>query len=170
VPPLLAGRIDQGLRYARQVASLTGHAPKLVMSGGQGPDEPQPEAQAMRDYALESGAEPSLVLTETRSRNTEQNLRYSKELMDADAGGEPYRCVFVTNGYHVLRAAIYARRAGLRHAAGIGTRTAAYFRPNAVIREYLGWLALHKHLLLAVAIAGVIFGVGSGVLEAFFVI
>ena len=48
VPPLLAGRVDAALRYAARQKRKTGREPCLIMSGGQGADEPRPEAEAMR--------------------------------------------------------------------------------------------------------------------------
>ena len=62
VTPLLAGRIDRALGVWRGEIKA-GRRPLLVMSGGQGPDEPVSEARAMADYALEQGVpEAALVL------------------------------------------------------------------------------------------------------------
>ena len=47
----------------------------------------------------------------------------------------PGNCVIVTSGYHVLRAAIIARGAGLRGQV-TGARTAGYYWPSAMLREF----------------------------------
>jgi hypothetical protein len=60
------------------------------------------------------------------------------------AGGRSYSCAFVSNGYHLLRAGIYAKKAGLQKARGLGAKTARYYRPNAIIREYIAFLAMRK--------------------------
>ena len=55
VTPLLASRIDRGIEiYHKNPGS------KLIMSGGQGPDEEIPESHAMAAYAEEHGV-PSLT-------------------------------------------------------------------------------------------------------------
>lgn len=64
------------------------------MSGGQGADEPRPEAEAMREYAMEKGYPAELVLTETQSKNTKENFLYSKRVAEAHSEGKPYCCIY----------------------------------------------------------------------------
>jgi uncharacterized SAM-binding protein YcdF (DUF218 family) len=84
-------------------------------------------------------------------------MMFSKELMDRESSGKPYKCIFATNNYHLLRACIYARRAGLKM-DGIGAKTILYYLPNAVLREYIAYLYIHLKwnifLGAAVIIAG----------------
>ena len=160
VPPLLAGRIERGLRlYEKQ--KRRGRAPKLLFSGGQGPDETVAEAQAMRRYALSAGVPEEDILVEDNSRSTAENLKFSKKIMELRSEGR-FRCVFVSNGYHLLRASMIARRQGLR-ARGVGARTAAYYLPNALLREYIAVSAMGKRRHLAVC--GII-ALGSAMLAA----
>src|SRR5690606_12560518 len=107
VPPLLASRIRAGMaEFTRRGARL------LIMSGGKGEDEQVPEAEAMAGWAIDHGADPAAVRREIESRNTEQNLRYSGALVRAEP--EPVGPgLIVTSNYHVLRAAILARKVGL---------------------------------------------------------
>jgi uncharacterized SAM-binding protein YcdF (DUF218 family) len=50
------------------------------------------------------------VILETRSRSTEENALYAAELM----GGRGWRsAILVSDGYHLYRAALLFRRAGL---------------------------------------------------------
>ena len=70
---------------------------------------------------------------EDRSTTTEENLRFSKAIMQERHPG--HRCVVVTNNFHVFRAAITARRAAVDGQV-IGSPTAAYFWPTATIREF----------------------------------
>ena len=56
----------------------------FVASGGQGSDEVVSEAESMRRYLTESRHVPAdAVLMEDRSTTTMENLRFSKEIMDA---------------------------------------------------------------------------------------
>lgn len=150
VTPLLASRLRTGLQEFRRRGATT-----LIVSGGQGADEPRPEAEAMAEWATENGADPAAVRREDRSENTEQNLRFSRELVPA--GDEAAGGLIVTSNYHVLRAAILARRLGLP-AQAAGAPTAGYYWPSAMIREYIALLAarrrLHLVLLLLLAIPG----------------
>ncbi|TGZ11985.1 YdcF family protein [Streptomyces rhizosphaericola] len=134
VPPLLASRLRAGLRIQRQQTERGADAPVLLVSGGQGPDEKLPEAEAMERWLVAEGADPALVRQESRSRTTTENLRFSRRLMEeADAR---YVCVVVTNNFHAFRAAMTARREGVRGQV-IGSPTAAYFWPSATIREFV---------------------------------
>jgi len=142
VPPLLAARIDRGLEIvADEVAQ--GRAPLLILSGGQGPDETQPEGEAMARYAVAHGADPTLVRAETASGTTEQNLTCSARLLADEGRTGPI--VVTTNDFHAFRAALIARELGVP-AQVVGAPTARYFFPSAVLREFVGVLA--RSLLL----------------------
>ncbi len=145
VPPLLAARIDVALEYYHHQTV----PPRLIFSGGQGEDECVPEGKAMRDYALNRGIPESHALMETRSTTTYENMLFSKEIMDTYEFDHPYTCLFSSNTFHIFRASQYARRVGL-DAHGIGAKTAGYFVPNALIREFIALMVMHRrfHLIL----------------------
>ncbi|MFH9422011.1 YdcF family protein [Streptomyces sp. NPDC017529] len=146
VPPLLAGRLERGRAvYERQ--ARRGRPPVLLASGGQGPDEQLPESRAMAAYLVERGFPAEHVLCEEKSRTTEENLAFSKQIMEASVPG--YRCVIVTNNYHVLRAALLARRAGVNGQV-VGAPTAAYFWPSATIREFAAVFLSYKAVNLGI--------------------
>lgn len=148
VPPLLAGRIDKAIRFYEKQKKRH-HPPKLLFSGGKGSDEALSEAEAMKQYALTKGIPPEFILTETDSVNTRENMLYSKKIMEQDAGQKPYLCIYATSNFHLLRAGIYARQCGL-NIAGLGSRTALYYLPNALIREYIAVFWMHKKLNLVI--------------------
>jgi uncharacterized SAM-binding protein YcdF (DUF218 family) len=154
VPPLLASRLEQGRGlYVCQAAR--GNPPVLITSGGQGPRERLPEARAMADYLIQRGIPADRIEREERSRNTEQNLRFSKAIMQERIPG--YRCVVVTSNFHVLRAAITARRAGVNGEV-VGSPTAAYFWPSATIREFAAVFLSHKVVNLGICFLLGLFG------------
>jgi uncharacterized SAM-binding protein YcdF (DUF218 family) len=149
VPRLLANRLDRG-RKVYEAQAARGNPPVLVTSGGQGPDEDLPEADAMADYLAERGVPKDRIQRENRSRTTEENLRFSKAVME---GLKPdYRCVVVTNNFHVFRAALTARRTGVRGQV-VGAPTAAYFWPSATIREFIAVFLSHKVVNLGICLA-----------------
>ncbi|HEY1626771.1 MAG TPA: YdcF family protein [Streptosporangiaceae bacterium] len=130
VPPLLAGRLDRGLAVYRKQRG----DPLLIVSGGKGSDEQVSEAAAMSAYLVQLGLPADHVLLEDQSRTTEENLVYSKAIM-ARLRPDGYRCVIVTSSFHVFRAAIIARRTRV-HGQVTGARTAGYYWPTAMIREF----------------------------------
>ncbi|WP_326659065.1 YdcF family protein [Streptomyces canus] len=132
VPPLLASRLERA-HAVYEAQAARGTPPVLVTSGGQGPDEDLPEAEAMADHLIGRGVPERHVVRENRSRTTEENLRFSEALMRERV--PDHRCVVVTNNFHVFRAALTARRTGVNGQV-IGSPTAAYFWPSATIREF----------------------------------
>jgi uncharacterized SAM-binding protein YcdF (DUF218 family) len=141
VTPLLGQRIERAISFYNKQKEKS-KPPRIVMSGGQGVDESCPEAETMRMYALDKGIPDKDLLLEANSKSTFENMKFSKEIMDRESEGKPYKCIFVTSNYHVLRAGILAKRAGLR-IDGIGARTAFYYLPNAILREYIAYLYLY---------------------------
>lgn len=140
VPPLLASRLDEAVKQYKKY----GERPFIIVSGGQGNDERISEAFAMKQYLINvHQIPPDKILEEDQSSNTEQNMSFSKKVMDHHAQGEKYRSIFVTNNFHVFRASIYAKKAEL-DAEGIGSKTAFYYVPNAFTREFIGLLEMYK--------------------------
>ena len=95
---LLQDRLDKALDYLEDHPDLT-----IVVSGGQGPDEPVSEAQCMYDYLTEHGVDEAQILLEDQSHNTVENLRYTMDLL-AEAGCDTTAdMVVVSNGFHLTR-------------------------------------------------------------------
>lgn len=153
VTPLLASRINRAIQYAQKQVAKGRKMPKLIMSGGKGPDEQVTEAQAMAEYAKARGIDDEHILLETNSRNTYQNMKFSGVTAATDFGSEQYRAKFFSNNYHIFRAALFAKAAGL-NANGVGAYTRFYFLPNAIVREFAAILVLNKkrHLIIILLI------------------
>ncbi|UQS82526.1 YdcF family protein [Bombilactobacillus folatiphilus] len=155
VSPLLASRVDVALNFARKQVERGGHFPLIICSGGQGDDETIPEGQAMKNYVLAQGIAPKMVVSEEKSRNTYENMKFSQQIVYQHQLN-PHRGIFATSDYHTFRAAGYARFVGL-NISGIGAKTSRFFIPNAFLREYLALLANHKifHICCLTFILGV---------------
>ncbi|MDN5856648.1 MAG: YdcF family protein, partial [Actinomycetia bacterium] len=160
VPPLLAARLDKAMSL-RDDEIRTGGAPVLMTSGGQGADEPVAEADAMADYLVARGVPEGMVLRETRSTTTLENMRFSKAIMTERS--PDHCCVVVTNNFHAFRAGLMSRRAGLNGHV-LGAATARYYWPSATIREFVAILAEHRVVHLALCalllIVGILLGLG----------
>lgn len=139
VSPILAGRIDRALTIYRRNPDS-----QLIMSGGRGPDEPHPEAHAMKQYAIQQGIPAEDIILEEHSSNTFENLKFSADLMT-----ETNEIAIVTNYYHLLRALIIAKELGIS-CIGYGAHTKFYFSVNAFVREFIGYIVLRKKLYLSV--------------------
>lgn len=137
VPPLLAQRLEKG----KMMYEKFNNHPKIVVSGGQGVDEPITEAEAMAQYLRQVDIPQEDIIIEQQSTNTLENLRFSKVILD-EKREKNYRCLVVTNSFHSLRAGIYMRKLGIK-GRSIGSRTALYFLPSAWIRETLGLVMLY---------------------------
>ena len=132
VTPLLAARIERGMELLYSNPNAV-----LIMSGGQGPGEDIPESVAMAAYAVGKGVDAERIIMEQKSVSTEENLLFSRKLIDKEAP----KIVIVTTAYHVFRALILAKQQGLK-CVGFGAKTKWYFTLNALIREFVGYLRL----------------------------
>ena len=147
--PLLAGRVDAALDYARKQQEAGHDAPTFVPSGGKGDDERWAEAESMRRYLAENGVDEALIIPEDKSTSTRENFRFSAEKIAEAWEDRPEnpRVAFSTTNYHVFRSYVFAHEAGL-DAEGIAAPTKLYFWPNAFLREFVGLLAARRVPLL----------------------
>ncbi len=126
---VLRRRLDAALAYLGENPET-----KVIVSGGQGSNEPMTEAEGMRDYLLSHGVEADRILLEDASRSTRENLENSGALMDPSRDG----IVLVTNNFHVFRALSIARRTGYEEVYGLAADSYPLMLPNNMLREFLG--------------------------------
>ncbi|MGE7908139.1 YdcF family protein [Lysinibacillus xylanilyticus] len=153
VPPLLASRINKAIEFYRKQDKVSS-PPKIIFSGGQGPDENISEAAAMQDYAVKNGIPLEHTIKEDRSTTTYENMLFSKKIMESMKGVN-YNSIFSTNNFHVFRAGLYAKKVSL-DSQGIGSKTAFYYWPNAMIREYIAVFVMNRvrHSIIIAIILG----------------
>ena len=126
----LEGALDYLERYPDSVA---------IVSGGMGPGERITEAQAMYDWLVAAGVEPSRVLMEPEATSTEENLSKSFAIIRA-RGDEPAgKVAIVSSAYHLYRAKCLAAKQGVPDAAGVAAPWGYFFvMLNYFIREAFG--------------------------------
>lgn len=127
---MLKRRLDAAYDYLSENSDV-----KVIVSGGQGSDEVTSEADVMRKYLLKSGIEDSRIYMENKSTSTEENLRFSKEIIDKE--GLCGEITIVTDGFHQLRADILAKKQGIE-ARNISASTEKWLLPTYWIREIYG--------------------------------
>ena len=108
----------------------------IIVCGARGANEPVAEGELMREWLLAHGADPQLVVAETDSYNTRQNLANAKAIMDSRGLSQ---ALIVTSDYHVARALELCKQAGIS-ATGRGSPSKPeYFLKNH-IQESLSWI------------------------------
>ena len=126
----LEGALDYLETYPDSVA---------IVSGGMGPGETVTEAQAMYDWLIAAGVDPARVLTEPKASSTEENLKFSFDIIRA-RGDEPAgKVAIVSSAYHLYRAKCLAAKLGVPDAAGVAAPWGYFFvMLNYFIREAFG--------------------------------
>lgn len=103
--PVLKARLDHAATLYRR-----GLAPLVVLTGGMRPGDTMSEAAVSRRYLLELGLPDSALVTEGTGASTEPSLRAAAAAVQQRSGT---RVILVSDGFHLLRLTIVARRLGL---------------------------------------------------------
>ena len=101
----LAGRVEKAGEYL-----LSHPRAKVIVTGGQGADEPCPESLTQRNALVAQGVEEDRIFQEDRSHNTRQNLEYAMDIAQEEGLGTEF--VVVTQEFHMFRALQLAETAG----------------------------------------------------------
>jgi len=138
--PTLQYRLDKCLEYVQ-------HNPKalIIVSGGQGRGETIAESKAMKSYLVSKGIDAGKIIEENQSKNTRQNMQYSKILLDSLFTSGRYSVVCITSDFHAFRANKLSKKAKLL-VSHYNSKTVWYLYPIAYCRETLSiikmWLSL----------------------------
>ncbi len=109
-----------------------------VVSGGQGEGENISEAEAMSRWLVARGIEKERIYKENQSTSTEENIAFSKEVIEEN--GLNQNIAIVTSEYHSYRAGIIAEKYILNYGAAPG-QTAWWTLPTFYVRELYAILA-----------------------------
>lgn len=114
-----------------------------ILSGGQGDNEDITEAQCMYDWLTARGISPDRLRMEDQATSTEENLRFSLDLIEAETGTRPDTVAVVSAAYHLGRASLLAKNEGITM-LGYGAETSnKFFLCNMYLREICGvWYTL----------------------------
>lgn len=127
---MLRRRLDAAYEYLSEHESVF-----AVVSGGKGDDEIISEAQCMKEWLVKKGIAPERIYMEDRSVNTEENLRFSREIISSE--GLPDKITLITDSYHQLRAEMIAEKQDIK-AYNISGCTSWYLIPTYWVREWFG--------------------------------
>ncbi len=126
---VLRRRLDTALVYLKDNADT-----KVIVSGGQGVNEPVSEARGMYEYLVDRGIEADRIILEEASGNTRENLVYSSRFLDPEKDS----VVLITNNFHMFRALGIAKKAGYENICGLAADSYPFMVPNNLLREFLG--------------------------------
>ncbi len=132
------GKPSEALRRRLTLAleRYTAHPVPIICCGAQGKNEPAAEGDFMCAWLRERGVPDEHLISENRSFDTMQNIRYAKALMERRG---LIRALVVTSDYHVRRSLAICRRYRVP-ATGAGSPSirAYWLRNNG--REILAWV------------------------------
>ena len=125
----LKNRLDAALEYLSNSPGTT-----AIVTGGQGPGEDITEAEAMSLYLTREGIEQERVIMEPSAANTEENLRFSFDIIRSrgDGGASVAVC---SSEYHLFRAQRLARALGEEVSTVPAKTTLPVLRLNYFLRE-----------------------------------
>ncbi len=149
--PLLKGRVDKAIEFAKKQYKNNKKKIIYVPSGGKGNDEVIAEAEAIKRYLLSEGIKEQQIILENKSTNTIENMKFSKHKIDEINNNA--KIVFSTTNYHVFRSGVIANSQGIE-CEGIGSKTKWYFYTNALIREFIANIVQERksHIILLLLI------------------
>jgi len=128
--PLLKKRLDTAYVFLVENPQAL-----CVVSGGQGPDEVDSEANVMARYLISKGIDNDRIIREDKSVNTLENFTFSKILIDEYFGHSNYQSVYVTNTFHVYRSGLIAKEVGIE-SQGLSAPAIKSSEFNYFLREY----------------------------------
>lgn len=123
---ILKARLDEAIRYLEENPET-----KVIVSGGQGSDEPISEAEGMKTYLMKNGIEEERIFTEDKSVNTNQNLKFSAEYINI----EEEHVGIVTSNFHIYRSVKLAEKLGYENVCGIAADSYVFLLPANMLRE-----------------------------------
>lgn len=113
-----------------------GAAKAILVSGGRGAEGFQ-EADVMRGFLVRNGVSSSAIILDRAGNNTRLTAIHARAIMQARGWRS---AVVVTQYYHVTRAKLVLRQAGVEEVSGAAAEYRfAWTDPWSIIREWAGF-------------------------------
>lgn len=126
---VLRYRLDRAVSYLKENDNTL-----VIVSGGQGANEPATEASVMKEYLINKGINEDRIIIEDKSNTTKENLINSKKIIGNDKS-----IGIVTNNFHMYRALLIGKKYGV-NAVGIPSKSNSYYLPNNLLREVFAYI------------------------------
>ena len=109
-----------------------------IVSGGQGEDEPITEAQCMHDELVKLGIDESRIWMEDKATSTDENMRFTLDLIEEKTGTRPEKLAILSSEYHLYRSSLIAKKLGIEF-VGVPAKTSRLSQlVNHAMREVAG--------------------------------
>lgn len=105
VSPVYRERINHGIWLFEN-----GYVDYLILTGGVGKGNEKSDAYVAKQYTIEKGVPEQVILIEEKSKITEENLEYAKEIMDEFSMDT---AIIVSDPLHMKRAILMAKDYGI---------------------------------------------------------
>ena len=105
VSPVYRERINHGIWLYEN-----GFVDYLILTGGVGKGNEKSDAYVAKQYVIAKGVPEQVILIEEKSKITEENLEYAKEIMDAFSMDT---AIIVSDPLHMKRAMLMAKDYGI---------------------------------------------------------
>lgn len=126
----LASRINAAYDY------LVAHPQTVcIATGGKAEGENITEAECIKNELVKKGIDPERIICENEAVDTDTNLEYSAKIIEER--GLDKNIVIVTESYHQMRGALYAKRFGLNPTA-VSSHSPFALQCSAWVREMIG--------------------------------
>lgn len=126
-------RINKAAEYLEEHPDVI-----AIVSGGQGNDEIMSEAACMYDELVKKGISPDRIWLEDQASSTDENMRFSLNLIQEKTGERPTKLAILSSEYHLFRASLMAKKLGIEF-VGVPARTSVITQLiNHGMREVAG--------------------------------
>lgn len=138
IPSLtLSDRLNRAHEYLLNYPNTT-----AIVSGGMGDGETITEALAMERYLVSLGIDKSRIIKEERATNTNENIKFSKEIIESRGGGS---VAVLSSDYHIYRARRLAQSHGITATMISAKSSLPILSINYTVRE--GFALIKAHIL-----------------------
>ncbi|SLM85480.1 Integral membrane protein [Vagococcus fluvialis bH819] len=118
---VLKERLDTATTYIKDHSEAT-----VIVCGGQGTDEPDSEANVMKNYLIKQGIPKEKIITEDTSTRTKENILNAQKKQPLN------NTVIVTSDFHIYRAKLLAKRLDITEVSGLP----AISNNSAIFKSY----------------------------------
>jgi uncharacterized SAM-binding protein YcdF (DUF218 family) len=108
----------------------------IIASGGKGSDEIISEAECIKSELVSLGISENRIFLEDKSKNTYENILFSKKICDEKLSDKNTQVIIVSNEFHLYRAYHIAEKFGIK-AYTSPAQTSFYLLLTFWIRELL---------------------------------
>lgn len=127
-------RLDTAIEYNKLYPDV-----KIIVSGGQGPDEDRTEASAMEEYLINNGIDKAMIISEDKSTNTYENFVFTKEVLEDTNNKDNITLTVISNNFHMYRAKFLGEQVGFE-CLGYPAPSHISTTPVFYVREFFGVL------------------------------